>query len=110
MQMKSTEFPIEVKRDSVTVRIRRVCTSKKYPDYFVFVFDYHEDGKRQRPFFTTLKEARKGAEDVAARLVRGDSKPLVLIGHERLIYLQAVEALHPHGIPLSVAPPNLPRP
>ena len=103
MQMKPSEFPIEVKRGSVTVRIRRVCPSKKYPDYFVFVLDYHEDGKRQRPSFATPKEARKGAEDVAERLARGGSKSLVLTGNEPLIYLQAVEALHPHGTPLSVA-------
>jgi len=101
--MKQTEFPIEVKRGSATVRIRRVCPSKKYPDYFVFVLDYHEDGKRRRPSFATLKEARKGAEDVAERLARGDSKTLVRTGNERLLYLQAVEALHPHGMPLGVA-------
>jgi len=69
--MKSPESPIEVKRGSVTVRIRRVCPSKRYPDYFVLVLDYHEDGKRQRPFFATLKEARKGAEEVAETLARG---------------------------------------
>lgn len=101
--MKPQEFPIEVKRGSVTVRIRRVCPSKKYPDHFLFGLDYHEDGKRQRPSFGTLKEARKGAEDVAERLARDDSKALVLTGTERMIYLQAVEALHPHGIPLNVA-------
>jgi len=57
---------------------------KKYLDYFVFVLDYHEDGKRQRPSFSTLKEARKRAEDVAERLAPGDSKALVLTGNERL--------------------------
>ena len=101
--MKPQEFPIEVKRGSVTIRIRRVCPSKKYPDHFLFTLDYHEDGKRQRPSFGTLKEARKGAEDVAERLARGDSKTLVLTGTERMVYLQAVETLHPHGIPLNVA-------
>lgn len=101
--MKAPEFPIAVKRGSVTVRIRRVCPSKRYPDYFAFTLDYHEDGKRQRPSFASLKEARKGAEDVAERLARGDSKALVLTGPERLLYLQALEALQPHGTPLNVA-------
>ena len=78
--MKPQEFPIEVKRGSVTVRIRRVCPSQKYPEHFLFVLDYHEDGKRQRPSFGTLKEARKAAEDSAERLARGDSKTLVLQG------------------------------
>jgi hypothetical protein len=63
MSMRSQEFPIEVKRGSVTVRIRRVCPSKTYPDHVLFALDYHEDGKRQRPSFGTLKEARKCAED-----------------------------------------------
>ena len=82
--MKPSEFPIEVKRGSVTVRIRRACPSKKYPDYFVFVLDYHEDGKRQRPSFAALKEARHEAEAVAERIARGDSKTLVLSGSDRL--------------------------
>ena len=101
--MKPSEFPIEVKRGSVTVRIRRACPSKKYPNYFVFVLDYHEDGKRQRPSFATLKEARREAEAVAERIAHGDSKTLVLSGSERLTYLQAVEALFPSGITLGVA-------
>ena len=107
MQVKPTEFPIEVKRGSFCVRIRRVCPSKNYPDYFTFVLDYHEDGKRQRPSFATLKEARKEAEEVATRLARGDTKALVLTGTDRLMYLQAVEALAPHGLPLGVAAAEL---
>lgn len=101
--MKPQEFPIEVKRGSVTVRIRRVCPSKKYPEHFLFVLDYLDDGMRQRPSFGTLKEARKGAEDAAERLARGDSKTLVLTGTDRMAYLQAVEVLHPHGMLLNVA-------
>ena len=41
--------------------------------------------------------------DVAERLSRGDGKALVLTGHERLVYLQAIEVLHPHQTPLNVA-------
>src|SRR5438045_3456218 len=32
-----------------------------------------------------------------------DGKALVLTGHERLVYLQAIEILHPHQTPLNVA-------
>lgn len=101
--MKPQEFPIEVKRGSVTVRIRRVCPSQKYPEHFLFVLDYHEDGKRQRPSFGTLKEARKAAEDSAERLARGDSKTLVLQGNARLEYSRALELLSPLGVTLDVA-------
>ena len=37
MKAKAIEFPIAVKRGSVTVR--RACPSNKYPDYFVFALD-----------------------------------------------------------------------
>jgi len=79
--MKQPKFPIEIKRGSVTVRIRRVCPSPKYPEYFCYGLDYHEDGRRQRPTFGTLKEARKEAETAAERLSRGDTKALNAEGH-----------------------------
>jgi hypothetical protein len=99
----STKFPIEIKRGSVTVRIRCQHPSKQYPDYEVFTLDYHEGGRRERPSFATLKEARKEAETAAERLARGEGQSLVLTGNDRLIYLQALETLYPLGIPLNVA-------
>ncbi len=60
--------------------------SKKYPEHFLFVLNYHEDGKRHRPSFGTLKEARKAAEDAAERsTARRSCSPA------------------PHGVPLNVA-------
>lgn len=99
--MKQPKFPIEIKRGSITIRIRRVCPSPKYPEYFCYGLDYHEDGQRQRPTFGTLKEALKEAKAVAERLTRGDSKSLTLTGSDRVDYMQAMEALHPHQVQLS---------
>ena len=101
--MKQPGFSTKVKRGSVTVRIRRVIPSPKYPDYFRFALDYHEDGKRQRPTFATLKEARKEAGSAADRLSRGDGKALTLTGDDRLNYVQAVATLYPHQVPLCLA-------
>lgn len=99
--MKQPKFPVEIERGSVTIRIRRVCPSPKYPDYYCFGLDYHEDGRRQRPTFGTLKEARKEAAATAERLSRGDGNVLKLTGAERLNYMQAVEVLYPHQVALS---------
>lgn len=103
MHVKQPKFPVEIKRGSVTIRIRRVCPSPKYPDYYCFGLDYHEDGRRQRPTFGTLKEARKEAAATAERLSRGDGKAITLTGGERVHYLQAMGALNPHQVPLSTA-------
>lgn len=99
--MNTLTAPIEIKRGSVCVRIRCIYPSKDYPNYRRFVLDYHEDGHRQRPTFATLKEARKEAAAIAARLSRGDSKALTLTGSDRADYVQAMEALHPHQAMLS---------
>lgn len=92
-----------VKVGSVTVLIRLQRPTKDDPNYQCYTLDYTEDGRRMRPSFGTLKEAKKDARAVAQRLSRGDTDNLVLRGNTRLEYSRALESLVPLSVSLDVA-------
>jgi integrase len=97
---KKPDFPLAVRRGSVTVQIYKQTSPKGYE---VYLLSYYEDGLRKRPSFANLNEARKEAEEIAERLARGEVGSLVLRDTERLEYLRAHEFLDPLGIPLDFA-------
>jgi integrase len=97
---KKPDFPLAVRRGSVTVKIYKQTSSNGYD---VYTLSYHEDGVRKRPSFADLNEARCKAETIAERLARGEAGNLVLRNAERLEYLRAHEVLDPIGISLDLA-------
>jgi hypothetical protein len=91
-----------VKCGSVTVLVRLQRPTKDDPSYRCYTLDYTEDGRRMRPSFGTLKEAKKEAKTVAQKLSRGDTGNVLLTGLARLEYSRALECLSPLGIALDV--------
>lgn len=92
-----------VKVGSVTVWIRLQRPTKDNRSYRCYTLDFTEDGRRMRPSFGTLREAKKNAKAVALRLSRGDTGNVVLAGNARLEYLRALESLSPFSFSLDVA-------
>lgn len=92
-----------VKCGSVTVWIRLQRPTKDDPNYRCYTLDFTEDGRRMRPSFNKLKEAKGQAKKVAERLSRGDAGNLVLNGNSRMEYSRALESLTPLGVSLDVA-------
>ena len=92
-----------VKCGCVTVCIRLQRPTKDDPNYRCYTLDFTDDGRRMRPSFVTLKEAKKQAKKVAKRLSRGDTGTVVLNGNPRLKYSRALESLAPLGVSLDVA-------
>ncbi|MCW5554863.1 MAG: hypothetical protein KIS67_22210 [Verrucomicrobiae bacterium] len=92
-----------VKCGSVTVWIRLQRPTKDNLNYRCYTLDYTENGRRMRPSFGTLKDAKKEAKTVAQRLSRGDIGNVVLNGNTRLEYSRAVESLAPLNVSLDVA-------
>ena len=69
-----------VKCGSVTLWIRLQRPTKDDPKYRCYTLDFMEDGRRMRPSFGILKDAKKEAKTVAQRLSRGDTGNVVLMG------------------------------
>ncbi len=96
---KKNEFPLPVQRGSVTVLIYRT-PSGGYDRYTV---GWYEGRTRKRKTFHDLGEAKQHAETTANKLSRGEAEALKLTSADRHIYVRAVQALKPTGIPLDVA-------
>ncbi len=93
------EFPIRVKAGSSTVKIYR--DRKPSGDYFRLV--YYHGGKRHRPNFRSLDDARREAAAKVAQLARGDVDAVQLTGRDRLTYGRALDAVKPLGVALDAA-------
>jgi len=92
-----------VKCGSVTLWIRLQRPTKDDPKYRCYTLNFMEDGRRMRPSFGILKDAKKEAKTVAQRLSRGDTGNVVLNGNTRLEYSRALESLAPLNVSLDVA-------
>ncbi len=97
--MKQSEFPLTIKRGSVTVKIyhrpTKGCSS--------FTLSYWQDGQRKRPTFSDLSRAKREAETVACKLSSADAAILQLRSGDRAAYLRARELLQPLNVPIEVA-------
>ena len=97
---KPEKFPLTIKAGSSSVKIYR----EKRPDGSVyFKLSYHLGGKRHRPSFANLDEAKNEASAKAAQLSRGDIDAMQLNGKDRLAYGRALEAVRQFNIPLDAA-------
>lgn len=97
--MTRIEFPHEVRRGSVTVKIYRTptrgCDS--------YTLSYWQDGRRKRPTFSDFPRAKREAEMVARQLASAESGLLELTSADRSAYLRALQLLKPSGTPIEVA-------
>ena len=97
--MKKTEFPVEVKRGSVTIKIYHTpshgCDS--------FTLSYYQDGVRKRPTFPTFEKAKDEADVVVRRLSATDADVLTLTSADRAAYLRARQLLDPIGVAIENA-------
>jgi integrase len=95
--------PIEVKRDSVTVRGRFSPQKSKGLWYESWVIEYSFNGKRCRDRRNTERKAKACAEAAATKLAEGDLQALELRGEDRRIYLAAGAQIEKLKIRLDVA-------
>jgi hypothetical protein len=95
------EWPHRVKVGNVTIPIYFTKTSRGY-DEFKVVWKL-ADGKRQFKTFADFAEAKKHANNINAAISSGDIKATVLTDKDRHTYLDALEALKGHPVPLNIA-------
>lgn len=97
--MSKPDFPITVKRGSVSVKIYRTPTR----GYDAFTVCHYQDGRRKRSLFGDLESARTEADTIATRLGNTDADVLTLTSKDRAAYLRAREVLDPLGIAIEEA-------
>ena len=68
-----------------------------------FTVAYRFGGKRVRRTFGDYHRATTEAETVATKLCEGELNVLTLQNEDRQVYVRAVEALKPTGVPLELA-------
>jgi integrase len=95
--------PVEVKNGNVTVKIYAGKNRVNGASYSQFTLVYYSGDQRIKRKFADLKEARREAEIVAAKLASGENEVLRLTSTDRLVYLQALTDLRPLNRPLNVA-------
>ena len=97
---KAKKFPLTIKAGSSAVKIYL----ESRPDGSIYYkLSYHLGGKRHRPSFADLDEAKNEAAAKAAQLARGDVDAMQLNGKDRLAYGRALEAIRTLGMPLDAA-------
>jgi integrase len=95
--------PLEIKNGNITVKIyvgKNRVNGSSYPQ---FTLVHYLGTQRVKRRFADLKEARREAELVAAKLASGENEVLRLTSTDRVVYLQARDELHPLNLPLNVA-------
>jgi hypothetical protein len=97
---KAEQFPLAIKAGSSSVKIYR---EKRSDGSLYYKLSYHLGGKRHRPSFADLDEAKNEARAKAAQLARGDVDAMQLNGKDRLAYGRALEAIRTLGMPLDAA-------
>jgi integrase len=95
--------PLEIKNGNVTVKIYAVKNRVNGASYPQFTLVHYLGNQRIKRKFADLKEARREAELVAAKLASGENEVLRLTSTDRVVYLQARAELHPLNLPLNVA-------
>lgn len=81
--------PIVIKRGFVQLKIYQGVTKARGHTYDQFSLVYHDGVRRIRQRFSNLVEAKRAADEIAAKLVRGDHEVLKLTGADRATYLKA---------------------
>jgi hypothetical protein len=91
---------LTIKAGSSSVKIYR---ESREDGSVYYKLSYHLGGKRHRPSFADLDEAKTEATAKAAQLSRGDIDAMQLNGSDRLAYGRALEAVRQFNIPLDAA-------
>jgi integrase len=97
---KGDKFPLTIKAGSSSVKIYR---EPRDDGSIYYKLSYHLGGKRHRPSFADLDEAKNEAQAKAAQLSRGDIDAMQLNGKDRLTYGRALDAVKTLGMPLDAA-------
>ncbi len=97
--MKQIQFPVTVKRGSVSVKIYRTpshgCDS--------FTLSFCQDGVRKRPTYPSFQQAKDEADAVVNRLGNSDFDILTLTSADRAACLRARQLLDPFGLAIKTA-------
>jgi integrase len=96
-------FPLMVKQDGVSAKIRKNVKSKNGREYTAYVVDYVLLGKRKQEWRADLAEAKQAAKEACRKIADGEHMALQLKNGDRMTYLRAVEALVPLNIALDTA-------
>jgi integrase len=86
-------FPLLVKQDGVSAKIRKIVKSKNGRDYIAYVVDYVLLGKRKLDWRADLEEAKQTAREACRKIADGEHMALELKNGDRMTYLRATEAL-----------------
>jgi hypothetical protein len=86
-------FPLIVKQDGVSAKIRKIVKSKNGREYIAFVVDYVLLGKRKQDWRADLAEAKQAAREACRKIADGEHMALELKNGDRMTYLRATEAL-----------------
>jgi integrase len=92
-QRQQYEFPLMVKKGSVTVKIYEV----KNRDRMNYTVTYVDADGRKRRTFADPEEAKADAGNIADNLNKGDLEALKLTGGDKQIYVQAQKAIRDSG-------------
>ncbi len=96
----SPEFPLDVQRGSVTVRIYRI----KNRGRVLFTVSHRgPSGSRTRQNFADLEVAKTEAGKIATRILNGQTEVLKMSNSDQAIYVRAKELLSPFNRDLDVA-------
>lgn len=95
--------PIDIKRDSVRVRIRFAPVKIGRYWYESWIVQYSFHGRRVRERCNTEREAKVNAEAAATKLAAGEMDALELRGADRRIYLSAVAHIKDFDVALDAA-------
>lgn len=87
----------------VAATIYRRTQTKQGKRYVGYTVAYYLHGKRVTRQFSDPEEARAAAEESIRARLRGDQTALQLTAGDRDLYLRAIEAVKPCGVPLDVA-------
>jgi integrase len=99
---RGQQFPMPVKRGSVTVLINRI-RKRKRKGYTYYQVRYYVDGVRMAKSFSDLRRAERAAASFARKLHKGASRSVELRGNDCTAYLQAKAALGPIQVRLDLA-------
>jgi integrase len=96
-------FPLLVKQDGVSAKIRKIVKSKNGREYTAFVVDYVLLGKRKQDWRADLEEAKQAAREACRKIADGEHMALELKNGDRMTYLRATEALASVNMDLDTA-------
>jgi integrase len=88
-----------IKRGSASIKVYYTPTR----GFDSYTLSYWIDGKRFRPAFASLEEAKREANEIAARLTAGETEAASMPREDRAAYARAIQLLQPTGVPLELA-------